>query len=171
MAMTHAISQLGGVLCLAAAGCLSGNGLLAAEPLPPAAAPGSPAIYLTHQQLSDVLKASIAKGAAPALSQIASTDQYFINEVHRTKVGAAVTHPGWTELHIILAGSATLVTGGEIKASGGTKVIEGGVSRKVAKGDVILVPADTPHWYQAIDGSLDAIEVRFIRPDAAKNSP
>jgi mannose-6-phosphate isomerase-like protein (cupin superfamily) len=167
--MTYSISRLIGAACLAAAASLSAaDGLFAAEPPPPAPAPGSPAIYLTHQELADVMKASIAKGAAPALSQIASTDQYFINEVHRTKVGGAMAHPGWTELHIILAGSATLVTGGEIKTSGDTKVIEGGVSRKVGKGDVIIVPADTPHWYREIDGSLDAIEVRFIRPDTAR---
>ena len=116
------------------------------------------------------MKAAIAKGGATALSQIASTDQYFINEVHRTGVAGAAAHPGWTEVHIILAGSATFVTGGEIKASGDTKIIEGGVSRKVSKGDVIVVPANTPHWYKQIDGSLDAIEVRFVRPDASQSS-
>jgi mannose-6-phosphate isomerase-like protein (cupin superfamily) len=165
------MSKLGGALWLAGAACLAARGLAAAEPPPPAAAPGSPAAYLTHDQLADAMKASIAKGASPALSQIASTDQYFINEVHRTKAGGAVAHPGWTELHIILAGGGTLVTGGEIKTSGDTQVIEGGVSRKVVKGDVILVPANTPHWYRDIDGSLDAIEVRFIRPDAAPAAP
>jgi mannose-6-phosphate isomerase-like protein (cupin superfamily) len=169
--MTYSISRARTAACLAAAASLTAaSGLFAAEPPPPAPAPGSPAIYLTAQQLSDAMKASIAKGAVPALSQIGSTDQYFINEVHRTKVAGALAHPGWTELHIILAGSGTLVTGGRIKTSGDTKIIEGGVSRKVSKGDVILVPANTPHWYQEIDGSLDAIEVRFVRPDAPKTS-
>jgi mannose-6-phosphate isomerase-like protein (cupin superfamily) len=73
-------------------------------------------------------------------------------------------------LHIILAGSGTLVTGGKIETSDDSKIIEGGVSRKVSKGDVILVPADTPYWYQEINGSLDAIEVRFVRPDAPRAS-
>jgi mannose-6-phosphate isomerase-like protein (cupin superfamily) len=151
------------------AACLSAPFLLnAAEPPPPAPAPGSPAIYLSNEQLSAVMKASMAKGDDPALSQIASTDQYFINRVHRTKITGAAAHPGWTEVHLILGGSATFVTGGEIKPSGGMKVIEGGVSRKVGKGDVIVVPAGTPHWYKEIDGSVDAIEVRFIAPGSAK---
>jgi mannose-6-phosphate isomerase-like protein (cupin superfamily) len=149
--------------------CLSAPILLnAAEPPPPAPAPGSPAAYLSNEQLSAVMKASMAKGAEPALSQIASTDQYFINRVHRTKNTGAAAHAGWTEVHIILGGSATFVTGGQIKTAGGLKVIEGGVSRRVGKGDVIIVPADTPHWYKEFDGSLDAIEVRFIAPGAAK---
>jgi quercetin dioxygenase-like cupin family protein len=42
------------------------------------------------------------------------------------------------------------------------------VRRKVAKGDVVIVPPNTPHWYTDIDGSLDAIEVRFIAPVAGK---
>jgi mannose-6-phosphate isomerase-like protein (cupin superfamily) len=160
---TVAAAGIFGAACLGVA-----NRLAAAEPPPPAAAPGSPGIYLSSQQLSDVMKASIAKGDVPALSQIASTDQYFINKIHRTKVAPPYIHPGWTEVHIILAGSGTFVTGGEIKTSGGVKVIEGGVSRKVGKGDVVIVPAGTPHWYKEIDGSLDAIEVRFIAPGTAK---
>jgi mannose-6-phosphate isomerase-like protein (cupin superfamily) len=140
----------------------------AADPPAKAPAPGSAAAYLSAQQLAEVMKSAIAGGTDPALSQIANTDQYFINEVHRTKAASANVHPGWTEVHIILAGSGTFVTGGTVKTVGAAKAIEGGTSRKVAKGDVIIVPADTPHQYTAIDGSLDAIEVRFISPLEAK---
>jgi quercetin dioxygenase-like cupin family protein len=34
------------------------------------------------------------------------------------------------------------------------KGIEGGTSRKVAKGDFIMVPENTPHWFSAIDGTV-----------------
>ncbi len=136
---------------------------------PPAPPPGSPGIYLTAQQLAEKMQASLAKQAEPALSPIGVTDQYFINEVHRGKVGPPAVHPGWTELHIILDGGGTFVTGGKIVTlpGGAGKAIEGGVSRKVAKGDAIIVPADTPHWYKELDGSLTAIEVRFIAPPTA----
>jgi mannose-6-phosphate isomerase-like protein (cupin superfamily) len=138
----------------------------AADPPPKAPVPGSAAVYLTAKQLADVMQASIAGGTDPALSQIANTDQYFINRVHRTKPATVNVHVGWTEVHIILEGGGTLLTGGTVKTSGAVKTIEGGVSRKVAKGDVIIVPADTPHQYTAIDGTLEAIEVRFIAPAA-----
>jgi mannose-6-phosphate isomerase-like protein (cupin superfamily) len=143
------------------------NSALAAEPPWKAPPAKSPATYLTHQQLASVMKASVAGGQDPALSQIASNDEYFINQVHRTKPAVPYAHPGWTEVHIILNGSGTLVTGGRITTRpDGVKVIEEGVIRKVGKGDVIIVPADTPHWYSQIDGSLDAIEVRYITPEA-----
>ncbi len=140
----------------------------AADPPSKAATPGSAGIYLSAGQLASVLQSAIASGADPALSQIANTDQYFINRIHRSKAAPANVHVGWTEVHIILEGSGTFVTGGSVKTVGDTKSIEGGTRRKVAKGDVIIVPADTPHQYAAIDGSLDAIEVRFIAPDATK---
>jgi mannose-6-phosphate isomerase-like protein (cupin superfamily) len=166
--MKYSKSSVTAAVILGAA-CVSAAALLhAAEAPPPAPPPGSPAVYLSNEQLSAVMKASMAKGDDPALSQIASTDQYFINRVHRTKITGAAAHPGWTEVHLVLGGSATFVTGGEIKSSGTLKIIEGGVSRKVGKGDVIIVPAGTPHWYKEIDGSLDAIEVRFIAPGTAK---
>lgn len=135
---------------------------LAAEvPAPP---PASPATYLTSAQLTDRLRAAIAMHSDPALSPIGVTDQYVINEVHRSNADAPAVHPGWTELHLILEGSGILVTGGEIilLPENGGRVIVGGTSRKVSKGDAIIVPPNTPHWYKEIDGSLTAVEVRFI---------
>jgi mannose-6-phosphate isomerase-like protein (cupin superfamily) len=100
----------------------------------------------------------------PALSPIGVTDQYVINEVHRSNAGAPALHPGWTELHLILEGSGIFVTGGEITPfpEGGGNMIIGGISRKVSKGDAIIVPPNTPVWYKEIHGSLTALEVRFI---------
>ncbi|MDB6082146.1 MAG: Cupin 2 conserved barrel domain protein [Gammaproteobacteria bacterium] len=132
---------------------------------PPAPAAGSPAVYLPQAGLAETMRLALAKSSEPALAPIGVTDQYFINEVHRGAAGAPAVHPGWTELHFILEGSGTFVTGGTITAGpGGTSSIQGGISRKVSKGDAIIVPANTPHWYQQIDGALTAIEVRFIAP-------
>jgi len=62
------------------------------------------------------------------------------------------------------------VTGGSIvrpttagRGSAGA-TIDGGVSRHVAKGDVILIPAGTPHWYKELDGTITYLEVRFDLP-------
>jgi quercetin dioxygenase-like cupin family protein len=35
------------------------------------------------------------------------------------------------------------------------------VTRKVTKGDAILIPENTPHWYSEIDGAIAYLEVRF----------
>jgi hypothetical protein len=65
-------------------------------------------------------------------------------------VQGAIAHPDGTKGHHIVDGSGTLVTGGTIvrsTAAGGHgsagATIDGGVSRHVAKGDVILIPAGT----------------------------
>ncbi|HKX64551.1 MAG TPA: hypothetical protein VJM78_04520, partial [Rhizomicrobium sp.] len=57
----------------------------------------------------------------------------------------------------------TLITGGKLVGAkpampgaltqGGTS-IEGGTPRKVAKGDYILVPANTPHQYTDVQGLM-----------------
>jgi mannose-6-phosphate isomerase-like protein (cupin superfamily) len=133
---------------------------------PPAPAPGSPATYVTRQQLTDKLKAAAAIPSDPALSPIGVSDKYSIQEVHRGKPGPPAMHHGWTELHFILEGSGTFVTGGQItRVPGGAEsIIEGGISRKVQKGDAVIVAPDTPHWYKTIDGSLTYLEVRFVAP-------
>jgi len=161
--MTHLNSIASAVLGLLA-GILPATAQDVAAP-----PPGSPATYVMHGQLADSLKAAIAKPSDPALSEIGVTDQYSIHEVHRGKAGPPAVHVGWTELHFILNGGASFVTGGKIvPASAGTpSSIEGGVSRQVTKGDAIIVPPNTPHWYQRIDKSMTYLEVRFIAPAAA----
>jgi mannose-6-phosphate isomerase-like protein (cupin superfamily) len=85
--------------------------------------------------------------------------------LHETKI---------TEIYYILSGSATLVTGGTIPnphpllpGSGAMTTmqgarIDGGVSRRVTKGDVVVIPARTPHWFSSQDGDLEYL---IFRPD------
>jgi quercetin dioxygenase-like cupin family protein len=49
-------------------------------------------------------------------------------------------------------------------ADGTVARIDGGVTRKVTKGDAILIPENTPHWYSQIDGAIAYLEVRFSVP-------
>jgi quercetin dioxygenase-like cupin family protein len=43
----------------------------------------------------------------------------------------------------------------------GAKSIEGGVSHVLKKGDVFIIPANTPHMYSQVDGSVTYFEMRF----------
>jgi quercetin dioxygenase-like cupin family protein len=43
--------------------------------------------------------------------------------------------------------------------------IEGGTSRTIAKGDFILVPENTPHWFRSIDGVLVLYSMHVLRAD------
>lgn len=123
------------------------------------------AIYKTQAELTSALTAG---AATPDMltSEVSNSDRHRINIVRRTKAAGAVAHAGFAELHHIVDGSGTLVTGGTIvrptgsgRAGGAT--IQNGVSRHVQKGDVILIAPGTPHWYKDLDGAITYLEVRW----------
>jgi mannose-6-phosphate isomerase-like protein (cupin superfamily) len=138
-------------------------GQAAAQQPPAAPPPGSAATYKAAQDLAEALKNAKPTAGGMTTSAVANTDQYRINIVHRAKPAGAIAHPGNTELHYIIEGSGTIVTGGTIvKGAGAT--IENGETRKVARGDVVIIPAGSPHWYSAIDSTITYLEVRWLAP-------
>jgi mannose-6-phosphate isomerase-like protein (cupin superfamily) len=94
----------------------------------------------------------------------------------RALPGGSIRHEtSVTEIYYMLEGTGTLVTGGRIPDErstgvspntkrpnfGGTK-IEGGVTRKVVPGDVVIIPGNVPHWWSVLD-----TDIRYLifRPD------
>ena len=75
-----------------------------------------------------------------------------------------------TEIYYMVEGVATLVTGGTLTephpAPSGTSLrgsgIDGGVSRRITKGDVVIIPGHTPHWWSDLETD---IEYLIFRPD------
>jgi quercetin dioxygenase-like cupin family protein len=70
------------------------------------------------------------------------------------KPGKPAVHPDQAEYAIVLEGAGTLVSGGTMpdrEVRNPTLVegsrIDGGTTRRLAPGDVILVPAGVPHWF------------------------
>jgi mannose-6-phosphate isomerase-like protein (cupin superfamily) len=145
-----------------------GRGRGAAPEAPPAPPAGSPGTYKTSAELMEILKKNMSPTGDMTTSAVSNTDQYRINVVHRSKPAGAIAHPGNTELHYIIEGSATVVTGGTIKrpAAGSNQLasIEGGVTRHVTKGDVVIIPENSAHWYKEIDGQITYLEVRWLAP-------
>ena len=81
--------------------------------------------------------------------------------------GEAILHRvNTTEIYYMLEGAETLVTGGRLVNANDTGVrgsaIEGGVSRRVVPGDVVVIPGHTPHWWSEIETD---IEYLTFRPD------
>jgi len=87
--------------------------------------------------------------------------QYMVHTSRRDKPGLAEIHTLDTDIIYVLEGTATFVTGGtavDAKEIGpdelrGTR-IEGGVTRQLAKGEVIIVPNNTPHWFKEVNGQF-----------------
>jgi mannose-6-phosphate isomerase-like protein (cupin superfamily) len=156
--------------CLCAAAILAAlSGLAASQPapLPPQ---GGPGVYKEAGQLAAALAASVKANPGLGISPILVTERYSLLEVRRGAAGPPASHPGWTELHYILDGSGTMITGGKlVAAAGGAPAhIEGGTTQKVKKGDAVVVPPDTPHQYASIDGAVVTLEIRFPDPVLAK---
>jgi len=149
----------------------SAPGATAQQPAPPAPAPGSPGTYKSNTELMETLRKNMASAqGGMSSSAVSNTDQYRINVVHRDRAAGAIAHPGNTELHYIIEGAGTIVTGGTIaRGTGGanTATIDNGVTRHVVKGDVVIIPANTPHWYKDVEGGITSLEVRFVAPAAA----
>jgi mannose-6-phosphate isomerase-like protein (cupin superfamily) len=83
------------------------------------------------------------------------------NLEYRVATANAAVHEHEAELFYVVDGAATLVTGGKLVGEKRTNAenlsgtsIEGGQSRHIAKGDFILVPENTPHWFTVIEGSV-----------------
>ena len=79
---------------------------------------------------------------------------YMVHASRREKPGQAEIHTKDADVIYVLQGSATFITGGEaidakttepneLRGSG----IKGGETRKIAKGDVIIVPHGVPHQF------------------------
>lgn len=136
-----------------------------ASPVPAAPPPGSAGIFRSNADLQAALEASRAAGGALASSSITVTDEYRGSLVHRNQPNGAIAHRGNSEMHYILEGSGTVVTGGTIVRGDGTPArIEGGEAHRVVRGDIIIIPAGSPHMYSQVDQPITYLEWRWVAP-------
>jgi mannose-6-phosphate isomerase-like protein (cupin superfamily) len=128
-----------------------------------------PAAYMSAADISKGLSTAVAADAAAGA---AVTIVPGIAVRRRSGGGEpqyAIIHPLSTEIYYIIEGTASLVTGGVLDPPPPapadpdvvrSKTIKNGVTRKVGKGDVIVVPPGTPHWFDAIEGTITYLESR-----------
>jgi mannose-6-phosphate isomerase-like protein (cupin superfamily) len=129
---------------------------------PPASAANS-RTYVSAADVSALIaKARSERKDQPLIAQsLIQLAPYNVSLEYRASVGNAAVHETEAEFFYVVDGSATLVTGGKLTKENRTNAenltgagIEGGTSRRVAKGDFIMVPEGTPHWFSAIDGTV-----------------
>jgi mannose-6-phosphate isomerase-like protein (cupin superfamily) len=75
----------------------------------------------------------------------------------RRGTGDVEVHMKTNHVFIIVEGEATFITGGTLVDSKQTapneiraKSVQGGQVHRLTKGDVITIPANTPHWFKEI---------------------
>lgn len=84
---------------------------------------------------------------------------YTYSLTHRVVTGSIELHMAWNDVFVIQSGSATLLTGGSLaeakEASKGEfrdGVVTGGTPATVKPGDVVIIPAGTPHQFKLAAG-------------------
>ena len=109
----------------------------------------APVTYFEKEKVA----AAFAKGAV----LFDKSDKYMVHASRRDQPGLGELHTKDADIIYVLEGTAMFVTGGtlveprniaadEIRG----KEISGGETRKLVKGDVIIVPAGTPHWFKEV---------------------
>ena len=121
----------------------------------------------TYTSAADVQALIAQKKAAPLLA----ASPYNVNMEYRATVGPAAVHEREAEIFYIIEGTGTMVTGGKLVNETRTNPtnlsgtgVEGGLSRTVSKGDFILVPEGTPHWFSAIAGNGVLVDMSIHVP-------
>ncbi len=114
----------------------------------------SPVLFFDKSQVS----ASFSKGA---VLLDGTNRNYMVHTSRRDQPGLAEIHTLDTDIIYVMEGTATFVTGGsavEAKEIAPNEIrgsrIEGGETRQLSKGDVIIVPNNTPHWFKEIGGAF-----------------
>jgi hypothetical protein len=88
-------------------------------------------------------------------------------------ITASIHQTNVSEVYYMLEGAGILVTGGKLKEPQtprpsnmgnwtdlGSSGIEGGVSRRIAKGDVVIIPGGIPHGWASAEGDITYLIVR-----------
>jgi len=99
------------------------------------------------------IAAAFAKGGTLFVAS-----EYQVIAARREDPGKAESHAADTDIFFVVEGSATFVTGGalvesheiapgEARAAGG---IAGGETWRLTRGEVMVVPAGTPHWLKEV---------------------
>ena len=103
--------------------------------------------YVPH----DTVSATMAKGGSII------NDHGLIVLAQRRGAGEVEVHEKTNHVFIIVEGEATFVTGGTLvgyreTAPGQRRApsVQGGETHHLTKGDVITIPAKTPHWFKEV---------------------
>lgn len=117
--------------------------------------------FVSHEKVA----AALAKGGP-----LVKASDLLVSGSHREKGGKVEVHDKETDIFYVTDGAATLVTGGTMTGGKQTRPgqhlgtgIEGGQTHHLTKGDVIVVPAGTPHWFKEVPKSVSYYVVKVLK--------
>jgi mannose-6-phosphate isomerase-like protein (cupin superfamily) len=123
-------------------------------------------------------KSSEAFAKGPLLLDRMASNQYQVFAVRRDAPGSVEHHALDTDIVMVLEGAATFVTEGVITEPRTLRAneqtgsgIRDGRARRVARGDVIVVPNGTPHWFREVMPAIRYFAVKLRQASADVHVP
>lgn len=114
--------------------------------------------------------ATIARQKGSSSATLESYNSHKLMLSVRSTTGEAEVHAHFDDIMVVMGGSATLITGGQLidpttKADGESKGtgIRDGVKQAVAAGDIVHIPAGTPHQLIIPKGTVFSAFVVKVR--------
>ena len=127
--------------------------VFAADPAPPAV------VHIDHE------KVTFEKG-----TKVLETGEFKIMTSRRTGPGLVEIHEHDTDIFHVIDGTAEFVTGGTVvglktgvNGESMGKEITGGETHHLTKGDVIVIPRGTPHWFKEVNGPFTYYVVKVTK--------
>jgi mannose-6-phosphate isomerase-like protein (cupin superfamily) len=135
--------------------------LLFLIPLLTAVSAGPGVVYVSH----DKVDAALAKGGS-----LVTAPDLLVSGSFRSGPGHVEVHEKETDVFRVMDGEATFITGGTLVGGKTTKPgqmtgsdIKGGQTHHLTKGDVIVIPAGTPHWFKEVPKSISYFVVKVLK--------
>ena len=118
--------------------------------------------YVGHDKVAE----AISKGG-----DLVKASDLIVLGSHRAGPGQVEVHDKETDVFYIVEGTATFITGCTMVDGKNTIAgpwlgmdIKGGETHHLGKGDVIVIPAGTPHWFKEVSPSINYYVVKVLKP-------
>ena len=121
-----------------------------------------PAVYVEKEKVA----VALAQGGP-----LASVPDARVSVNRRTGTGQVEIHEQETDIFYVVDGEATFITGGSVvdgRVTAPAQIrgasIQGGQTHYLKVGDVIVIPAGTPHWFKEVPKSINYLLVKTLKP-------
>jgi mannose-6-phosphate isomerase-like protein (cupin superfamily) len=150
---------------------------LLSAPLPAIAQPAPQQLFTAGADIPGLIAKAKAAQKSPnvnSVQPVAVDEPYRVLLEYRTGLTPPTVHHGQAELVTVVQGNATLVMGGHLTGvqpprpgattDTGTGIEGSDKSFPLAKGDIVLVPAETAHQFQNVKGEFVIVSVHMFMP-------
>ena len=126
-----------------------------------------PAVYVPAAEAASIIQ----KALAAKQPQLAAASNYDVQVLRRAEAGTPEFHLKRTHVFFIQDGEATFVSGGTFEGQKeispgeirGTAIVNG-TTVQLRRGDVVVVPAGTPHWFREVRPQVTYYSVNIDQP-------